>query len=173
VPAFDYVGSKLLDEPLDRTAKDAYVERGFVHVPATASHGGVIARGDIRRDATLALAALRLLPAGNDTKAKLSLQRYILGLALVAFTRLPSGYLRQGTILVLDPEKPREFVEVFPNGKRAPVTVTHEEAVKYATVAAKEFGVGKDQTVPFDKKMAEEDLRPKKEKGKKDKAAGN
>ena len=170
VPAADYVGSKLLDEPTDKSAKDAYAERGFVHVPATGSHGGVIAKGDIRRDATLALAALRLLSAGTDDKATLALQRYILGLALVAFTRLPSGYLRQGTILVLDPEKPREFVEVMPNGKRTPVTLTHDDALKYATDAAREFGVGENRTVPFDKKMAEEDLKPKKEKAaKKDK----
>lgn len=164
VPAIDYVGAKLLDEPTDKAAKDSYAKRGFVHVPATGSHGGVIAKGDIRRDATLALAALRLLHAGSDPDATLKLRRYILGLALVAFTRLSSGYLRQGTILVLDPDKPREFVEVLPTGKRIPVTVTHEQALAYATAVAEDFGVGGDRPVSFDKERAKEDLKSKKEK---------
>lgn len=164
VPAIDYIGKKLLDEPADKATKDSYAERGFVHVPATGSHGGVIAKGDIRRDATLALAALRLLHAGSDATATLSLRRYILGLALVAFTRLPSGYLRQGTILVLDPDKSREFVEVLPTGKRVPSTITHEQALAYANVAAKAFGVGADRTEPFEKERAEADLKPKKDK---------
>lgn len=164
VPAIDYIGKKLLDEPADKATKDSYAERGFVHVPATGSHGGVIAKGDIRRDATLALAALRLLHAGSDATATLSLRRYILGLALVAFTRLPSGYLRQGTILVLDPDKPREFVEVLPTGKRVPSTITHEQALAYASATAKAFGVGADRTESFEKERAEADLKPKKDK---------
>ncbi len=172
VPAIDYVGAKLLEEPADKAAKDSYAERGFVHVPATGSHGGVIADGDIRRDATLALAALRLLHAGSDKNATLKLRRYILGLALVAFTRLPSGYLRQGTILVLDPDKAREFVEVLPTGKRTPATVTHEQSLAYAAAVATEFGVGPDRTEAFDPERAKEDLKPKKEKAaKKAKAA--
>ncbi len=172
VPAIDYVGAKLLDEPTDKATKDSYAERGFVHVPATGSHGGVIAKGDIRRDATLALAALRLLHAGSDSAATLALRRYILGLALVAFTRLPSGYLRQGTILVLDPDKQREFVEVLPSGKRTPATVTHEQALAYATAVAQAFGVGADRTEAFDPERAKEDLKPKKDKpGKKAKAS--
>ena len=172
VPAVDYVGKKLLEEPTDKATKDSYAERGFVHVPATGSHGGVIAKGEIRRDATLALAALRLLHAGSDATATLALRRYILGLALVAFTRLPSGYLRQGTILVLDPDKPREFVEVLPTGKRVPSTITHEQALAYASATAKAFGVGTDRTEAFDKERAEADLKPKKDKpGKKGKGA--
>lgn len=171
VPAIDYVGAKLLDEPADKAAKDSYAERGYVHVPATGSHGGVIADGDIRRDATLALAALRLLHAGSDTAATLKLRRYILGLALVAFTRLPSGYLRQGTILVLDPDKPREFVEVLPNGTRNPASVTHEQALAYAIAVAAEFGVGPDRTVAFDRERAAIDTKPKDKPVKKAKGA--
>lgn len=170
VPAIDYVGTKLLDEPTDNATKDAYAQRGFVHVPATGSHGGIIAKGDIRRDATLALVALRLLSAGSNKDATLALRRYILGLALVAFTRLPSGYLRQGTILVLDTEKSPEFVEVNLNGQRTPATVTHEQALAYATATAAAFGVGASRTEAFDTARAKEDLKPKKEKAaKKDK----
>ena len=160
-PATEYVNDKLLDEPADKATKDAYAERGFIHVPASGSHGGVIATGGVRRDATLGLAALRLLFVGNDATKTLALRRYILGLALTAFTHNPSGYLRQGCLLVLDPRKSkdREFVEVLPTGERKPVTITHDDALKYATEAAKEFGVGKSETVPFDKERARRDVK--------------
>src|SRR5262249_23115910 len=117
VPATEYVNEKLLEAPTDKATKDAYAERGFIHIPVTKqenTHGGVIATGGIRRDATLALAALRLLFVGKDEKKTLALRRYILGLALTAFTHNPSGYLRQGCLLVLDPSKKGEFVEVYP-----------------------------------------------------------
>jgi CRISPR-associated protein Csb1 len=139
---------------------------GFTHVPATASHGGVIAKGGIRRDATLALTALNLISAGSDKDATLKLRRYILGLALVAFTRLPAGYLRQGTILVSDPDKPRKTDEVYPTGERKACTVTHEAALEYAKEAAKAFGVGANREEPFDTELAKKDLQ-----GKEDKAA--
>jgi CRISPR-associated protein Csb1 len=161
VPATDYISSGLLDEPADKATKDSYSERGFVHVPATASHGGVIAKGGIRRDATLALTALNLISAGSDKNATLALRRYILGLALVAFTRLPSGYLRQGTILVSDPDKPRQTNEVYPTGERKICTVTHEAALEYAKEAAKAFGVGANREEPFDMERAKKDLQGK------------
>lgn len=163
VPATDYLNAdnRLLDEPADKAAKDAYAERGFVHVPATATHGGVIAKGGIRRDATLALTALNLISAGSDEDATLKLRRYILGLALVAFTRLPAGYLRQGTILVSDPDKPRKTDEVYATGERKPCTVMHEAALEYAKEAAKAFGVGANREVPFDTERAKKDLQGK------------
>jgi CRISPR-associated protein Csb1 len=142
-------------------AKSPLAKRGFVHVPASSSHGGVIATGGIRRDATLSLAALRLLAAGEDAKKTLILRRYVLGLALVAFTHSPSGYLRQDCLLVADPDKPREFVEVFGDGRRVSTTVGHDDAVAYATTAAKDFGVEKGRQVDFDKKAAKEDVKKK------------
>ncbi len=157
-PSAEYVTDKLLDEPTDTATKKAYAERGFVHVPATGSPGGVIAHGGIRRDATLGLAALRLLTAGDAAKT-LALRRYILGLALTAFTHNPSGYLRQGCLLVLDIDKPREFVEVHPTGERKPCEITHEAALAYATAAAKAFGVGPSQTVTFDNEQARRDIK--------------
>src|SRR5690606_1037595 len=85
--------------------------------------------------------------------------------------RLPSGYLRQGTILVLDPDKPREFVEVLPNGKRINATVSHEQALAYATAAAEQFGVGQDRTEEFDRARAAIDTKRKEKAGKKAKGA--
>lgn len=174
VPATEYVKDELLPEATDKASEEAYSERGFIHVPATGTHGGIIANGGIRRDATLALAALKLIHAGTDATATLTLRRYILGLALVAFTKLPGGYLRQGTILVSNPDKQREANEVFADGTRKPFTVTHEQALAYAQATAKAFGKGEDRVVPFDEEKAKADLagkegKEKKGKGKRDK----
>ena len=166
IPATEYVKDQLLDEPTEKATKDTYAKRGFIHVPASASHGGVIASGGIRRDATLSLAALRLLAAGKDEKNTLSLRRYVLGLALVAFTHSPSGCLRQGCNLVLDPKAQREFAEVYNDGRRVPAKVTHDDALTYAKAAAQTFGIGKNRTVEFDKKLAKEDVQGDSAQGK-------
>jgi len=157
----------LLDEPTDKKTKDVYAERGFVHVPASASPGGVIATGGIRRDATLHLAALRLLSTDKN-EVTLKLHRYILGLSLTAFTFSTSSYLRQGCNLVLDPDKPREFMEVYGDGRRLPVALTHDEALAYAKATAKEFGIDPgrdtnlktypDREVKFEKELAKKDV---------------
>jgi len=155
IPALPYVENQLLPEPADKATADKYAERGFVHVPAAGSHGGVIADGGIRRDASLHLAVLRTLRGGGD---RLVLQRYILGLALTALTYQATGYLRQGCHLVADGEKAREFKEVFVNGKRVHTSVTHAEALEYAKAAAEAFGVGKSREVEFVADLVQEDI---------------
>ncbi len=92
-PATQYITDKLLEETTDVAIEKSFAERGFVHVPATGSHGGVIAMSGIRRDATLSLAALRLLAAGKDQDQTSALRRYVLGLSLVALTALASTHL--------------------------------------------------------------------------------
>lgn len=161
-PATKYVSEGLLnDHGGDKKKKDQYAERGFVEVPATANHGGVIADGGIRRDATLALSAIRLLSAGNDEAATLKLRRYILSLALVAFTAPIDAYLRQGCVLVGDPENPLELTEVQVSGERSKLPLGHDAALAFAQEAAKVFGVGPSQTVAFDKAKAAKDLAKK------------
>ena len=168
VPAAEYVADRLLAEPPDKATKDAYAERGFVHVPASGSHGGVIADGGIRRDASLHLAGLRLLtlaPTGADS---LTLRRYILGLALTAFTYPAVGYLRQGCHLVLDADKAREFKEVYGDGQRKEAPLTHLGALAFARAAARAFGldpdrrielgIPPDRQVDFDKDLAQKDV---------------
>lgn len=155
-----YDDASLLGSITDKSDKESRSTAGFTHVPSTGAHGGVIADGGIRRDAVLALSALKLLRADtpeNTTK----LRRYILGLALVAFTKLPLEYYRQGTILVLDPdtEKKREFKTVHADGTRADATITHEAALAFAQAAAADFGIGESKTVPFDAAKAKADLK--------------
>lgn len=138
----DYVGEEVISADdaakADGNAKNPLSATGFVNALANQTHGGVIADGGIRRDAVLALSALRLLNADTPENT-LKLQRYILGLALVAFTKLPLAYYRQGTILTLDPDHPREFKAVDTNGRRTDVTVTHDAAVAFAQKAAEAF----------------------------------
>jgi len=169
VPAAEYVQSGLLPEPEDKKTKDAYSERGFIHVPASGSPGGIIASGGIRRDATLHLAALRLLFSDSQAKTT-SLRRYILGLALTAFTWSPAGYLRQGCNLVTDPDRQREFHEVYNDGRRVAADFNHSDALEYARVAVNEFGIGPNRTVDFDKERAKRDLSGEAANGKPKKA---
>lgn len=155
-----YDDASLLGPITDKNDKESRSTAGFTHVPSTGAHGGVIADSGIRRDAVLALSALKLLRADtpeNTTK----LRRYILGLALVAFTKLPLEYYRQGTILVRDPdpEKNREFKTVHADGTRADAAITHEAALAFAQAAAAEFGVGESKLVPFDASKAKDDLK--------------
>lgn len=158
VPATEYVGKGLLEEPPDKKTSDAYAERGFVHVPASGTHGGVITTGGIRRDVTLHLGALRLLGAADDEGKTLALRRYILGLSLTALTHSPLGYLRQGCNLVLDPDNKPELRIVGVDGKRQDMTLKHEDALAYARDAAAAFGVGGSREVAFDPALAKEDI---------------
>lgn len=157
VPAVEYVETGLLDAPADKASAEEYSKRGFKHVPASWSHGGVIASGGVRRDAALHLVALRQLGAKDEKRRRL-LQRYVLGLAAVAFTMPSAGYFRQGCHLVRDPDKPTEFFEVRPNGSRRPCSVTHEHVVTYAAKTAAAFGIGASREVPFDTTRAKEDV---------------
>ncbi len=158
VPAVEYIKEGLLEEPADTKTQEAYAERGFVHQPATGSHGGVIATGGIRRDASLHLAALRLLAAGANKVNTIRLRRYILGLALTAFTAQPSSYLRQGCNLVLDHDKPREIKKVFSDGRREDVTLSHGDAIEYAKATAEDFGISPPREVMFNKELARKEI---------------
>lgn len=158
-PAAEYEKDGLLPPPAELKLTDKkYGERGFSHVPAPATHGGVIADGGIRRDATLSLAALRLLKAGTDKAKTDALRRYILGLSLVALTATASTYLRQGCNLVPDVDKSREFTLVHGDGRREPASIEHSAALAYAQEAAKAFKVGENKTVAFDKELAKKDV---------------
>jgi CRISPR-associated protein Csb1 len=175
-PPVDYAALNVFSDEdkakAEGNSKSPLAQRGFVHNPASGSHGGVIADGGIRRDATLALAALRLLSVAGDKDKTLALRRYILGLALVAFTYPAGGYLRQGCLLVLDAEREdaHSCKEVSAEGKRTDCTISHEEALAFATEAAKAFGVGKDRPVSFDPVRAKTDVADLKDKkAKKDK----
>lgn len=157
-PAVDYIGLGLLDDTSDKKLRTAFAERGFVHVPATGSHGGVIAKGGIRRDVTFSLAALRLLSAGDSLDMTLDLRRYILGLSLIVLTAPAQTYLRQGCNLVPDIDDKRMVTVVNADGTRSELKIDHKDAIAFAMLAAEAFGVGESKTVRFDPNLAKKDI---------------
>jgi len=155
VPAVDYKALAVFDaEELKQTEKLS--ERGFVAVPATGTHGGVVARGPIVRDVTINLVALRRLRGGDKTEA---LRRYILGLSLVAATEPLDGFLRAGCLLVPKASVTTSWVEVARNGERVDVALDARAVLDFAQDAAKTFGVGADRVVKFNPDFAKTDLK--------------
>ena len=138
-------------------AKSPLAKRGFVHVPATGTHGGVIARGPIRRDVTVNLVALRRLEGDNGA----ALRRYVLGLALVAASAPMDGFLRAGCLLVQDPDHEPQWQLVERNGKRHQVGLDDAIALSYAEGAAADFGVGENHRVEFERNLARQDAKAK------------
>ena len=130
--------------------------RGFVHVPAVNTHGGVIANGPIRRDVTVNLVALRRLDGGGNGQA---LRRYILGLALVAATAPLDGFLRSGCLLTPDPDHEAVWEAIQRTGERQPVELDEDAALRYAGTAASSFGVGEGRDVSFDRDYAKADAK--------------
>ena len=163
-PPIDYVKEGLFDDDFletkyENTTVGSYF--GLKAAPAGGTHGGVIVHGEIRREAILSLVGLRALgPKGSDGDA---LRRYILGLALVAMTHDREHNLRQGCLLVQDPEKKPQWELVAHDGTRTPFTPDGKAALAFAIKAAETFGVGENRTgdkaIKFDAKAANEALK--------------
>ena len=100
------------------------------------------------------------------TRAAQALRRYILGLALVAFTAPQESYLRQGCELVADPEKPAKWEIVNYDGKRKPFAVTSTDAFSYASVAREAFKPAANREATFDAATARAALGQSKEERK-------
>lgn len=161
VPAIDYqsIGLVADEESLKSKEKTGLAERGFLHVPSTGDHGGIIAKGPIVRDVTVNLVALRRLGgASADT-----LRKYLLGLALLAATEPLDPFLRQGCMLVPDTDKPGVWTLVDREGRREAVAIDREALRTYAQAQAAAFGVGPSRNLTFNAKLATEDMK----KGKK------
>ena len=140
-------------------AKSPLAQRGFVHVPATHAHGGIIVHGEIRRQVTVNLVALRRLQGDNGA----ALRRYVLGLSLVASTAPLDGFLRQGCLITPDPDTPGEWTSVARDGVREPVGLSEHIAFDLAQQAARDFfgEVPTERTVKFDKARAKQDAAKK------------
>ncbi len=138
-------------------AKSLLAQRGFVHVPASEALGGVVVRGEIRREVTVNLVALRRLRGEGGPV----MRRYVLGLALVAATAPLDGYLRQGCLLAPDPDDAISWTAVGRDGTRAEIGLEEDAVFTFAQRAAEAFGVGPDRTVAFDRKRAQDDAKKK------------
>ncbi len=154
-PPLRYEDHDLLDDEVKGARQLA--DLGFVEVPAAGTHGGVIVHGEIRREAILSLVGLRAVgPKGPSGDA---LRRYILGLALVAMMHEREHNLRQGCLLVQDPEKKPLWELVAHDGARTPLSPDGNAALAFAEEAARVFGVGQSRPVEFDIKAANEALK--------------
>lgn len=60
---------------------------------------------------------------------------------------------------------PREIKKVYSDGRREDITISPKDAFDYADAAAKEFGVGPNRIVNFEKELAKKEI----EGGKKNK----
>ena len=160
-PPVDYaeldVFSEKEKEKQEGNTKSPLAQRGFVHVPATEAHGGIVVHGEIRRDMTVNLVALRRLSGDSGPL----LRRYVLGLAVVAATAPLEGFLRQGCLVTPDPDAPAQWTAVNRDGGRETVSLNEDNALAFAKEAASAFGVGDDRTVAFDKTLARKDAARK------------
>lgn len=158
-PALDYatldVFSDAEREKQEGKAGSQLAVRGYVHVPAVDTHGGVIAHGPIERRVTLNLVQVRRLGKGE------ALRRYILGLSLAAATAPMEGFLRAGCLLTPDPDAPSQWELVSRDGIREAITLDEEVVMEFAQSAGNAFGVGESRELVFDKKLAKEDASKK------------
>lgn len=139
---------------------------GLADVPSPHVIGGVQIFGGIRRDFSLNLELLREIKGADEYETK-KLQRYILGLALLAFTATQKTHLRQGCQLLPSGEPTWKLFGA--NGVESPWGAPKDIAA-LAHAAATEFGVVQPQNQPmvFDKKRLKESFEAD-EKAKSDK----
>ena len=158
-PAIDYSQLDLVgsEESMKKAEKDELAQRGYLHVPSTGDHGGIVATGPIRRDVTVNLVALRRLEGARAAE----MRRYLLGLALVAAAEPLDPFLRQGCLLVPDTDKPGAWTAVERTGERVGLTCQAATVLALARKAAEVFGVGAAREVRFDAKRAKEDMKGK------------
>ena len=154
-------GEILEDGDAETTNRGAKSELGFTHVPSVRTHGGIVPRGGIRQDAALNLVALRALcSVSGDTEDNVRIRRYILGLCLVALTAPQDIFLREGCHLVPVQECPSNWTTVRHDGCRTLLSLAHEDALNFAEVAARDFGVEqKSFHSRFDKELAQKFIR--------------
>ncbi len=159
-PPIDYAETDVFTETekekQEGDPKSPLAKRGYVHVPAGHTHGGIVAKGDIERHVTVNLVALRRL-GGENAEA---MRRYVLGLSLVAATAPLDPFLRQGCMLVpADPNTSPNWSMIDRDGNRGEITLTQDTARDYATKAANAYGVGPSHRLSFSKARAREDAK--------------
>ena len=149
-------GKILEDGEAETTGTGAKSELGFTHVPSVMTHGGVIPKGGIRRDAVLNLVPLRALwSTSGEPVDNIKLRRYILGLCLVALTAPQDMFLREGCHLIPVLDIPSEWKVVRHEGSRGVFDLSHDDSLVFAETAAEDFGVRQDTLyAAFDQKLA-------------------
>lgn len=143
-PAANFVDLGVVDESVDKVEgeKNSLSAEGMKHVPAPRAAGGVVVRGEIKRVVRINLVALRDLRAHKDGTQDDGetgkLQRYILGLALVAAARPPELNLREGCLLCTINGK-KSIKVVRADGEEVGFDLDSNNAESFAETAAKAF----------------------------------
>ncbi|MDZ4745313.1 MAG: type I-U CRISPR-associated RAMP protein Csb1/Cas7u [bacterium] len=132
-------------------------DHGLADVPSTHKIGGVLIKGNIRRDFSLNLSVLRALKGADETETE-KLQRYILGLALIAMTANPESTFRQGCQLL--PKGVVTWKQFFADGNDTEWNPANLDIAKFANAAAEGFGITQptDQPLRFDKALLKESI---------------
>ena len=138
--------------------------QGILDCPVSGTLDGVVVQGEIYRSAVLNVRGIRRLGTQQ-------LQNYILGLGLFALTVPMALDLREGCNLVVV-DAHAELVNE--DGTRTEISLSHDEARKFAAKAANEFGVGEPRHFVYDPKVAIEVLKGKQEnpKGRRARSGG-
>ena len=152
-----------------RDTKVAQIRDGGFN-PEARVLGGVLVKGEIIRDITINLVALRGITAGTEEK-NTELRKYLLGLALVAATAEIDLFLREGCNLRFTGEE--KWHEVPRRGEPKEIDLHSEAAIKaiaeFAEESAKPFrprwteAIGETMEFKFDLKLAKELLKKKTE----------
>jgi CRISPR-associated protein Csb1 len=164
--AYDYTGSELIGREHDKgTGKtNPLSQEGFKYSLATGTHGGVLVCGDIRQEAVVNLVALRTISEDPNLK------RYLLGLALVALSYRDQQCfnLREGCLLraASKDDYDGKWRCVRFDGTDDPLTIGHDVALSYATLAAQGVTFVPSGSAAFDKETAEAWLKIEKKKRK-------
>lgn len=174
-PAIAYVDDAVVSDLLDKGKGDEnpLSREGFKHNPAVNTPGGVIVDGEMRRDVTINLSAIRML-RGSSADRTIKLQRYVLGLALVAATAHNEErfHLREGCLLRVKPRTPAKWSSVPFEGDDAEIALDDEEVLAYATRVAQDFEVGGSREEQFDVAAADAWLKLSKKEQDKRRRAG-
>ena len=168
-PPIKYEQEGLLPSGLDGKPAD----HGLADVPSTHKIGGIQVNGNIRRDFSLNLSVLRALKGANPDETT-KLQRYVLGLALVALTATPESNLRQGCQLL--PKGKPTWKQFLATGDESDWVHASLNIAGFATAAAADFGIVQpvDQPLVFDKTLLKSSIEAeaKKKAAKKAESSG-
>lgn len=158
VPSFTVDVMGLSEEELSEQEKEKWSRVGLAHAPGKGL-GGVVVHGDITREATMNLVALRHLK-GNGEEETLLLRSYILSLALVCATIEQDHDLRSGCHLVRNGNDALEAKLVYRDGREEAFQLDHAFYMQEALMAAKAFGISGDgkEVVSFSADKAKESL---------------
>jgi len=170
---FNSVWKSLNQEQQDALEKEAKAQKvklsvkGLADAPANSKTGGVVSHGEIVREVTVNLVALRALQGANKEETK-NIRRYLLALSLIAASAELNLYLREGCHLRFADD--RDLWHIVPRrGEPTQIEMESDKAQKilldYGETAVKPFKDGwpEQHSYQFDIKEAKKLLAKKEE----------